>query len=187
VKCIKRDMNQLAVTPAFRFLPSGELIDSCEKKEKNHKKRSRKNCGQKQPKKGLWELRANLEGDVPLCMAAALVGACFLGTTMGGRTCAGYGILRHLSRAAAVIHDNKVVIVGSARPFFDVVSCRWFAMPTSNFGLHPDVHIAFEPIPLGSSLSCTLLNTKRTTVGIKIDMQNKHRTIKKPSNKRAIL
>jgi hypothetical protein len=77
-----------------------------------------------------------------------------------------------------VIHDNKVVVVGSARPFFDVVSCRWFATPTSNFGPHPDVHIAFEPVPLGSSLPCTLLNTKRTTVGIKIDMQNKQRTIK---------
>jgi hypothetical protein len=46
-------MNQLTVTPAFRFLPSGELTDSCEKKEKIIKKRSRKNCGQKQPKKGL--------------------------------------------------------------------------------------------------------------------------------------
>jgi hypothetical protein len=123
-------------------------------------KTTRKGC--------IWELKANHEGDVPLCMTAALIGACFLGTATSGRTCAGCGILRHLNRATTVIHDNKVVVVRNARPFFDVVSCRWFATPTSNFGPHPDVHIAFEPVPLVRSLPCTLLNTEGQLLASKL-------------------
>jgi hypothetical protein len=52
VRCIKKDMSQLTVTPAFRFLPFGELTDSCDKnKGKNHKKGTRKGVDKNNPKR----------------------------------------------------------------------------------------------------------------------------------------